>query len=159
MLKTIKADWYFIIPATIVWLAALVVIGWDFIVLQGADFRFGVMALIGCCAMLAGLGLRAAARRGLRKQFSYALRTLEDHRLVTQGIYRSIRHPAYLGDMLFHFGLAWLFSSLYGFLVMLLLVPCFIYRIRIEEGMLVEKFGDEYRHYQWNSKKLIPRLY
>jgi protein-S-isoprenylcysteine O-methyltransferase Ste14 len=42
---------------------------------------------------------------------------------------------------------------------MLLLIPCILYRIRIEESMLVERFGDEYRNYRQTSKKLIPYLY
>jgi protein-S-isoprenylcysteine O-methyltransferase Ste14 len=51
------------------------------------------------------------------------------------------------------------FSSGYGFLVMLGIIPLFIYRIRIEEKMLIEKFGDEYLQYMKRTKKLIPFFY
>jgi len=48
------------------------------------------------------------------------------------------------------------FSSLYGFILMLELIPLTIYRIKIEEKMLIEKFGDEYREYMKKTKRLIP---
>ncbi|MFQ6077173.1 MAG: methyltransferase family protein, partial [Candidatus Bathyarchaeia archaeon] len=53
-------------------------------------------------------------------------------------------------------GIPLFFSSLYGFLLMLGLFPCYLYRIRIEENMLLEKFGDEYREYIKKTKKIIP---
>lgn len=159
MFKTQKADWYFIIPASIIWLVAMAVTGWDFIVRQNAVYSFGLLNLIGAVAMITGVAIRAIARRALGKHFSYALRMLEHHALVTQGIYAHVRHPAYSGDLLFQLGTPLLFSSGYGFLVMLLLIPCISYRIGIEERMLVETFGDEYREYMRRSKKLIPFIY
>ena len=50
-------------------------------------------------------------------------------------------------------------SSVYGFLVMLGIVPLFLYRIGIEEKMLIEKFGDEYLQYMKRTRKLIPLIY
>jgi protein-S-isoprenylcysteine O-methyltransferase Ste14 len=61
--------------------------------------------------------------------------------------------------LLFYSGVTLLFSSWYGFLFMLLLIPCFLYRIRIEEEMLVERLGAEYQAYMKVSKKMIPYLY
>jgi protein-S-isoprenylcysteine O-methyltransferase Ste14 len=60
---------------------------------------------------------------------------------------------------LFQVGLAAFFSSLRGALMMLLLVPCFLYRIRIEEEMLTREFGGDYFEYVEKSKKLIPGVY
>lgn len=42
---------------------------------------------------------------------------------------------------------------------MLGLIPLIFYRIKIEEKMMLEKFGDEYQEYMKKSKKLIPYLY
>jgi len=95
----------------------------------------------------------------LGKYFSAGLRISEYHKLVTQGIYRHVRHPAYLGVLLVWLGVPLLFSSLYGFLAMLLLIPCYLYRIRIEEKMVIEKFGKEYLEYMKRTKKLIPYIY
>lgn len=49
--------------------------------------------------------------------------------------------------------------SLYGLLAMLNLVPIFLNRIRIEERLLTEEFGDAYRMYRETTSKLIPFVY
>ncbi len=159
MFSTIRKDWYFLIPAFLVGAFGLAVTRWDFLQHQKAGYRFEVVNLVGMSFLLVGLTLRILARRSLGKHFSYALRTINGHTLVKHGIYRYIRHPAYLGYLLIFFGVTLLFSSWYGFLIMLLLIPCFLYRIGIEEEMLVERFGAEYQSYRKVSKKMIPYLY
>lgn len=81
------------------------------------------------------------------------------HEAAIDSIYSRVRHPAYTGNLLFWFGTPLLFSSLRGFLIMLLLIPCFLYRIKIEESMLAEKFGSEYLEYVKRTKKLLPYIY
>ena len=159
MFSTIKKDWFFLIPAFLVGASASVVTGWDFLRSQKAFLRFEVVNLVGMMFVLLGLTLRVLARKALGKHFSYALRIINDHTLVKQGIYKYIRHPAYSGYLAFFFGFTLLFSSWYGFLIVLLLIPCFLYRIGIEEKMLVERLGAEYQAYKRVSKKMIPYLY
>jgi len=159
MFSTIKKDWYFLIPAFLVGASALAVTGWDFLQNQKAVYRFEVVNLVGASFFLLGVTLRVLARKALGKHFSYALRIINDHTLVKHGIYKYIRHPAYSGYLLFYSGVTLFFSSWYGFLFMLLLIPCFLYRIRIEEEMLVERLGAEYQAYMKVSKKMIPYLY
>jgi len=48
---------------------------------------------------------------------------------------------------------------MYGFLIMLGLILLILYRLKLEEKMLVDKFGDEYREYMKNTKRLIPFTY
>ena len=50
-------------------------------------------------------------------------------------------------------------SSLYGFLTLSALIPVFLNRIRMEERMLTEEFGDAYRNYEGVTSKLIPFIY
>ena len=42
---------------------------------------------------------------------------------------------------------------------MLGLIPVFLSRIRIEEKLLTEEFGDVYRTYKAATKKLVPFIY
>jgi len=42
---------------------------------------------------------------------------------------------------------------------MLGFIPCFLYRIKIEENTLLEKFGNEYREYMKIIKKIVPYIY
>jgi len=83
----------------------------------------------------------------------------EDHQLITHGIYRYTRHPVYLGVIMAILGLPIFASSLYGLLIMLVLIPIFLYRIGMEERLLTEEFGDAYRDYQETTSKLVPFIY
>jgi protein-S-isoprenylcysteine O-methyltransferase Ste14 len=44
-------------------------------------------------------------------------------------------------------------------LVMSALVPVILNRIRLEERILTEQFGDAYRTYSETTRKLIPYIY
>jgi protein-S-isoprenylcysteine O-methyltransferase Ste14 len=57
------------------------------------------------------------------------------------------------------FGFVMGFSSLYGVLLVGVATIFFLFRIEIEEKMLIEAFGEEYKEYQRNTKKMIPYIY
>jgi protein-S-isoprenylcysteine O-methyltransferase Ste14 len=95
----------------------------------------------------------------LKRNFSGLLRIREGHTLTKKGIYHWIRHPAYLGAIILFLGIPVMLSSILGFLVMLLLVPYLLHRIKLEERMLIERFGAEYEEYMRQSKRLIPFVY
>ena len=143
----------------VLFFSALLVTLWDFVMFQRITFRLSLVKMAGLGLFLAGVSIRVVAVRTLGKYFSPELRTLQDHRLVDYGIYKYIRHPAYLGTFLFSIGIPLIFSCLYGFLLMLTLFPCYLYRIKFEERMLLEKLGDEYQKYKKKTKKIIPLIY
>jgi protein-S-isoprenylcysteine O-methyltransferase Ste14 len=131
----------------------------DLILAQRMMYHFDFVSLAGVVFLLAGLGLRAQATKTLGRYFSPDVRILPEHKLIRSGLYRYVRHPIYLGSLLAYFSVPLLFHSLFGFFVMILKIPFTIYRIRIEEQALLEKFGDEYRDYMKTSKRLIPYVY
>jgi protein-S-isoprenylcysteine O-methyltransferase Ste14 len=158
-LQTRRADRWFIISATLIFVLALLVTVWDFVQVQRMIYRFGIANAVGLGLFLIGVSIRIVARRTLSEYFSSGLKTSQKHELVKHGIYRHIRHPAYLGSLLLSIGIPLIFSNLYGFSLMLGLVPCFLYRIKIEESMLIEKFGNEHREYMKQTKKMIPSIF
>jgi protein-S-isoprenylcysteine O-methyltransferase Ste14 len=156
---TERADWGFVISATSIFILALLVTAFDFIQIQKAVYRFGLMNAVGLILFLAGVSLRLVGKRTLGKYYSYGLRILQDQKLIKHGIYKHIRHPISLAAIIYSLGIPLFFSSLYGFLLMLGLIPLILYRIRIEEKMLIDTFGDEYREYTKKTKKIIPFIY
>jgi len=156
---TERGDWVFIVLATVIWGSALAVTAWDFVVLQGGIYRFGMVNALGLGLCVAGFSLREVARRTLGRYYTYGLKMLRDHRLVKHGVYRYVRHPIYFAAFLYNSGFPLLFSSLYGFVLMQGFVPLTLYRIGVEERILIERFGDEYREYMKKTKKLIPLIY
>ncbi len=114
---------------------------------------------IGLVLIIVGSVIRIVAIATLRRNFSGALRIRADHTLVKNGIYKHMRHPAYLGAILLFAGIPVMLSSLLGLLAMLPLVPYLAHRIRLEERMLIERFGKDYEEYMRSSKRLIPFVY
>lgn len=118
-----------------------------------------VLMAVGVGMIFLGLIIRIVAIGTLKKNFSNRLHIREGHTLVTNGIYHWIRHPAYLGLILIVLGIPVLLSSVLGLLVMLLVVPLLLHRIKLEEAMLIGKFGTEYEDYMKATKRLIPFVY
>jgi protein-S-isoprenylcysteine O-methyltransferase Ste14 len=82
----------------------------------------------------------------------------EDHELRTGGPYRFVRHPIYAGLL----GLATGGMLAYGFgvwiLFLVLAVPWLLNRVRIEDGLMAQEFGDSYAAYRARVPALIPRI-
>jgi len=109
---------------------------------------------------LLGLYLRVRARRDLGAQYSVQVETSAAHRLVTVGVYRRIRHPAYLGLLCLLFGIPLCAGSLAGLLSAAACgVPALVHRIRIEEEALQAWFGESYRTYAGQTSRLIPGVW
>ncbi len=157
--KILKADWVFIVLASLVFLAGVAVALWDFIRLEKVVWTPNPLDIVGLVMFAGGTALRQVGKRTVGRNYSYGLRTFRDQKLIQRGVYKYVRHPITLAALIYTPGIPVVISSAYGFLVMLLLIPLFLYRIRIEEKMLLEKFGSDYREYMRRTKKLIPFLY
>jgi protein-S-isoprenylcysteine O-methyltransferase Ste14 len=80
-------------------------------------------------------------------------------KVVSTGVYGFVRHPMYLGGILWIFGTPMLLGSLYGLLVGFLLTIMFIGRIFGEEKMLVSEL-EGYREYMKKVKwRLLPFIF
>jgi protein-S-isoprenylcysteine O-methyltransferase Ste14 len=119
-----------------------------------------VEGLLGVAVMVFGMGLRIWAASTLGKYYTRTLLTTDDQKIVTVGPYARIRHPGYLGDILLWSGFGILSSNLIlAVLFPVMFVAIYLYRIGVEEGMLVKTLGDEYAQYQKRTYKLVPFLY
>jgi protein-S-isoprenylcysteine O-methyltransferase Ste14 len=118
------------------------------------------ITITGLVFIVLGLIIRWTAIFTLKKYFTVDVNIADDHRLVTHGMYRVVRHPAYTGSVLSFLGLAMVFSSWVTVTVIFIPITlAFLYRIHVEEKVLVEHFGNDYREYCASTKKLIPWVY
>jgi protein-S-isoprenylcysteine O-methyltransferase Ste14 len=145
-------------------MAGFAVIIYDFWIIQDLQFNFNIVNTAGILLALTGGILRFLSRMALRKAGlgileSSRLKIVEDQKLVTEGIYRNIRHPLYLGEIMRNHGSALALSSLYGFILMSLATLFLHFRMEIEEIMLLEEFGEQYRQYMEETYRLIPYIY
>lgn len=169
--NAIKEDLlYFATPALIVFTAGLVVSaldGFDGLVVKAWElgrepenlYTLSVINIIGLALFVVGMTIAFVAVFTLRRFYSSTLVIREDHQLITRGVYRFARHPIYLGVITAIVGIPVFVASLDGLLIMFLLVPIILYRIRMEERLLTEEFGDAYRAYQETTSKLLPFVY
>ena len=115
---------------------------------------------LGLIIIAIGGFVRVATVFELGHRFSIFVALQPDHLLQTDGFYRFVRHPSYLGALLAMAGWALVFRSVIGlFLTAAMCVPI-IARIRAEEQFLVGEFGDQYRAYQQRTRwRLLPFIY
>jgi protein-S-isoprenylcysteine O-methyltransferase Ste14 len=97
--------------------------------------------------------------RHLDRQWSIALELQGDHKLITSGPYKRIRHPMYLGIFIYTIGLILISSDFLVFIFFAFSIWANYRRIPQEEQMMIDQFGDEYREYMKHSGKLLPPLH
>lgn len=116
--------------------------------------------LAGFFLIAAGLDLRRRAMAALRHQFSIKVVLFDDHRLVEDGPYRTIRHPNYLGLVLIMVGTSIVLESPLAFVVVLAVwLPALLLRVRHEETVLARHFGAAWHGYAGRTRRLLPRVY
>jgi protein-S-isoprenylcysteine O-methyltransferase Ste14 len=108
---------------------------------------------------IAGICLLDATHRALGRNWSGKLEIAEGHQLIVAGPYRRMRHPMYtaLFCMAFAYSLLsanWIVAAANIAAVALM----YLTRVRDEEQMLIDQFGDEYRAYMRRTGRLLPRL-
>ncbi|MBU7018771.1 MAG: isoprenylcysteine carboxylmethyltransferase family protein [Theionarchaea archaeon] len=157
-MRILRSDWHFISAASLIFFSSLFVTLWDFTQVQNIPCG-GVVSVVGLILFATGVGLRIATKRTLGKSYTYTLKPGHTRILVTHSMYQVVRHPIYLAMILYTIAIPLIFSSLIGLLLMLGLIPCILYRIGIEEKMLLKEFGDQYKEYITTTKKLIPFIY
>lgn len=116
--------------------------------------------MIGLTFYIAGVSLRYWGIFHLRHQFTRHVVVRPEDELVSSGPYRFLRHPLYTGLLLISFGFSlyfihWGIALIGAGLTSLAL----LYRIRIEEGMLVRHFGQSYQSWSKTRKRLFPFIY
>lgn len=123
------------------------------LLLPHAFYDFGMVLLLG------GTVLRAAAVWTLKRAFTLNVQTTADQHLITSGLYRFVRNPAYTGSILNLLGIAFcLRGVLAPFAVLVLCVGCYGVRIRKEEKMLSGQFGAEFETYKKHTWRLFSGI-
>lgn len=113
----------------------------------------------GLLVIFIGAFLFIWARRVLGHFYSGHVSVIEGQPLVQHGPYRIIRHPAYMGYLLISLGISLGFSSLSGFAsILFIMLPSVMYRLRVEDRLLAEHFGETWKEYCKRVPALIPKL-
>ncbi len=114
----------------------------------------------GIVCYVVGLWLFFRSHADLGTNWSISLDVREQHRLITHGVYRRIRHPMYTAFFLYAIGqLLVLPNWVAGPSCLVPFAILFVCRVCAEERMMLEHFGDEYAVYMARSKRLVPGIW
>lgn len=118
---------------------------------------FSILMLI---FAVSGAMLRAWAVSELGSFFSWHVRVQPEQKVINTGPYKIVRHPGYTGAWILYvcsllFIHAWVVSALCG----VFLLAGFLRRIRYEEELMLDSFGEQYSSYCLSVKRLVPVLW
>jgi protein-S-isoprenylcysteine O-methyltransferase Ste14 len=117
----------------------------------------GWAGLIGLFLLIAAVWVFWRAHADLGRNWSPSLQIRAGHTLVTHGLYRYIRHPMYASQWLWVIGQMLLLQNwLAGVSGLLAFLPLYFIRVPIEEQLMLEQFGDEYRVYMHRTGRVLP---
>jgi len=115
------------------------------------------VAILGVIALCGALFLFYRSHADLGRNWSISLQIRNEHRLVTTGIYRLVRHPMYSSFFLLAVAQILLLPNWFAGAAGLVGVGIlYAFRVRQEERMMVERFGADYQEYMAHTARLIP---
>jgi protein-S-isoprenylcysteine O-methyltransferase len=139
---------------------ALPVIEWAYVRHSYPRLLAMSMEYLGIVIITAALTLRVWAIMTLGHMFTATPRIVNAHELVDKGPYRLLRHPSYAGAYFILIGSALLFNAPTALaLIALLMLWAYHRRIRKEERVLAEHFGDAYADYCRRSWRMFPLIW
>jgi len=115
--------------------------------------------IVGILLLLSGFFICVIARRSLGANwvYGYEYQIKQKQTLVTTGIYRTIRHPIYVGLFLVYIGGELVAQSMLWMSFLVLIVPLYLQAKR-EEKILRRYFGESYEIYKKRTSMFIPFL-
>ena len=123
-----------------------------------ADFALHAVPLvIGTVVLAVSLWLFHRSHVDLGTNWSVTLELRESHRLVTEGVYRRVRHPMYSAFLLYAVGQAVVIPNrAVGPLYLVTMVLLVALRLGPEERLMRDHFEGEYDAYASRTKRLVP---
>ena len=119
-----------------------------------------VVQYVGLALIITGIILRLFVMFSLGPFFTVDVTIRQNHKLIKDGFYKYLRHPSYSASLLSFIGFGLCLNNWASLLVITAaMLTAFINRIKTEEKILIEQFGQEYIAYKKATYALIPFIY
>ncbi len=113
---------------------------------------------LGAAVFAAAIWLLWRTHADLGKNWTLTPNIRAEHKLVTRGVYRYVRHPMYAAHWLWAMAQVLLLQNwIAGFSMLASFALLYALRVPREEGMMLAHFGDEYRAYMRETGRVLPR--
>lgn len=114
--------------------------------------------IVGVLVAVVGVAVFIISVLTMRDSWRAGVSKTDKTELVTKGIYKISRNPAFLGFDLMYLGILLMFFNLVLYIVSLFAMLIFHLQIvNVEEEFLLEAFGDEYLRYKKKVCRYIGR--
>jgi protein-S-isoprenylcysteine O-methyltransferase Ste14 len=115
---------------------------------------------IGLIIIIVGTIFRIMITKSLGEYFTADVTIKSNHKLKKDGFYKFLRHPIYFVSLTTFIGFGISLNNCISLIITFILITsALIYRIKVEEKVLIQQFGDEYLEYKKSTKGLIPFVY
>jgi protein-S-isoprenylcysteine O-methyltransferase Ste14 len=126
----------------------------------GRIYHWNILFAIGSFLAIIGVIIRITSILTLKQQFTYTVTKIDNHELIETGLYKKIRHPGYLGQLIIFLGISTCLSNWISILLMMIPVLLgYLNRINVEEKFMIKHLGQKYLDYRKRTKRLIPVIY
>jgi len=143
--KIIYHRWAFIIPLSTYLLILFTSMIEFFLTVKIVNL---IISLIGFVIFIAGVLLRKKSISGLGENWSLYIEIKEGHELITDGVYKILKHPYCLAVIFELIGVCLLANAFFSLIMVFLIqAPLLLIRVNLEERVLIDYFGDAYRRY------------
>lgn len=114
---------------------------------------------VGVAVMIGAILVFWRAHADLGLNWSPSLEIREKHELITRGIYGVIRHPMYASQWLWVIAQALLLQNwLAGVVNLIIFIPFYFMRVKAEEALMLDSFGEQYREYMKKTGAVLPKI-
>ncbi|MGH9600163.1 MAG: methyltransferase family protein [Terracidiphilus sp.] len=118
---------------------------------------FGAVAIAGAVLFILGSWMNSWAEH---QRHAFKLRAENRGKLYTEGLFRLVRHPNYLGDLISFSGLCFMAGPWFTAIVPALMLCGFVFaNIPALDAHLSDHYGPDFDQYARRTRKLIPFLY
>ncbi len=115
---------------------------------------------IGITLIVIGLAIRVHSILTLKQYFTYSVAKADNQKIIEIGLYKFIRHPGYLGQVMIFLGISTSLSNWLSVLAMMIPVTLgYLYRIKVEERFMDEQLGAAYSDYRTRTSRIVPLIY
>ena len=102
----------------------------------GRMYFWNTFFAIGMVSLLLGSLIRIHSILTLKQFFTYSVAKVENHKIIATGLYKFIRHPGYLGQLMIFMGISISISNWFSILLMMIPVSLgYLYRMKLRKNL------------------------
>jgi len=117
-----------------------------------------ILRWLGLFIIMVSISCAAWVHHTLGRAYSYALETKKEQSLITIGPFSKVRHPLYSSHNIFNLGKILLTLNIPLILFAIIGVPLTFVRMKDEERMMIDQYGEEYEEYMHRTGRIFPKF-